>query len=309
MRAAHGPAGLPSSVLHVLGIQARYIGSRRRYSCDASYRRRLTPDRCARVTARPAPGGVVGPLIGSPPHPRLPPAHAPFRSRHGCYVSAFSQTGVLSPALVTMLKDLLRGPPPSACPKAGAPVSQGQPLYAATPLPALPEGRGLPPSAFPPVSLGPGPGHLAAAAGLASPAGVADVGGSRFLQANASNPYLDAALAAPTRTKFECQGRVQGVHYRTAMQRQARQLGVTGWVRNTQDGTVEGAFECPAAQTIDMLRWINQGPSGAMVTSCKTNSIQQLPTTDTFTIKADRPKWHLHGLQHEKYDIWPYGAN
>ncbi|MCJ2534242.1 MAG: acylphosphatase, partial [Candidatus Thermoplasmatota archaeon] len=38
-------------------------------------------------------------------------------------------------------------------------------------------------------------------------------------------------------------GRVQGVWFRTSTKQKAEQLGLTGWVRNTSDGSVEAIFE------------------------------------------------------------------
>lgn len=60
-------------------------------------------------------------------------------------------------------------------------------------------------------------------------------------------------------------GRVQGVFYRANTQKQARRLGVSGWVRNLPDGRVEAVFE-GADQAVDaMVRWCHQGSSAARV--------------------------------------------
>jgi len=60
-------------------------------------------------------------------------------------------------------------------------------------------------------------------------------------------------------------GQVQGVNFRTACQRLARQHGVTGWVRNLGDGRVEAVFEGPAGQVRRMLDWARHGPPLAEV--------------------------------------------
>ena len=60
-------------------------------------------------------------------------------------------------------------------------------------------------------------------------------------------------------------GRVQGVSFRDATRRQAEQLGLSGWVRNTQDGQVEAAFEGDADTVRQMIDWCESGPSSADV--------------------------------------------
>ena len=60
-------------------------------------------------------------------------------------------------------------------------------------------------------------------------------------------------------------GKVQGVWYRANAQKQAQQLGITGWVRNQDDGRVE-VLACGTNEQLDQLRtWLWQGPERARV--------------------------------------------
>lgn len=63
------------------------------------------------------------------------------------------------------------------------------------------------------------------------------------------------------------EGRVQGVYYRAWTDQTARALGLDGWVRNSDDGSVEAVFSGPAAQVEDMLRRCADGPPDAKVTA------------------------------------------
>lgn len=60
-------------------------------------------------------------------------------------------------------------------------------------------------------------------------------------------------------------GRVQGVWFRGATQRQARALGVSGWVRNREDGSVEAVFEGSPGAVDAAVAFCREGPSGARV--------------------------------------------
>ena len=61
-------------------------------------------------------------------------------------------------------------------------------------------------------------------------------------------------------------GRVQGVSFRYSMRAEARRLGVTGWVRNRHDGSVEAVVQGPAEAADALVEWSRQGPPGARVT-------------------------------------------
>lgn len=70
---------------------------------------------------------------------------------------------------------------------------------------------------------------------------------------------------ANKRVHLIVRGRVQGVFFRAATQREARRLGVTGWVKNRQDGNVEILAEGEEDSIKELTSWANHGPSAARV--------------------------------------------
>lgn len=72
----------------------------------------------------------------------------------------------------------------------------------------------------------------------------------------------------PEREAFSAtiEGRVQGVGFRYSTQRQARRLGVVGFVQNRPDGTVYVECEGDADAIEQMAQWLRRGPSMARVT-------------------------------------------
>jgi acylphosphatase len=67
-------------------------------------------------------------------------------------------------------------------------------------------------------------------------------------------------------------GRVQGVGFRWFVRERARALGLTGWVRNRQDGTVEvlAVGDNVALQQLRAL--LRSGPAGARVSDVEDQS-------------------------------------
>ena len=63
------------------------------------------------------------------------------------------------------------------------------------------------------------------------------------------------------------QGQVQGVFYRQGAQDTARELGVAGWVRNRDDGSVEMVVEGDDEAVERMVSWAREGTSQSQVTS------------------------------------------
>ena len=74
-------------------------------------------------------------------------------------------------------------------------------------------------------------------------------------------------------------GRVQGVGYRASCCRKAKELGLSGWVRNLGDGSVEVQAEGPAHLLTELRLWCERGPEAALV--------QRVTTTQTAATGAD----------------------
>ena len=65
-------------------------------------------------------------------------------------------------------------------------------------------------------------------------------------------------------------GNVQGVFFRAHTKEKADELGLSGWVRNTNDGRVEAVFKGPKNKIDKMIKWCWRGSPGSKVTSIKT---------------------------------------
>jgi len=60
-------------------------------------------------------------------------------------------------------------------------------------------------------------------------------------------------------------GKVQGVFYRATAKEVAEEIGVTGWVRNTEEGYVEIEATGTVGQLRKLIEWCRIGPKRAVV--------------------------------------------
>jgi acylphosphatase len=79
------------------------------------------------------------------------------------------------------------------------------------------------------------------------------------------HPMASQPEAKNLRAHVFISGRVQGVSFRWFTQRQAQELGLTGWVRNLWDGRVEAVFEGEAEAVRQAVAWCHTGESPARV--------------------------------------------
>ena len=88
-----------------------------------------------------------------------------------------------------------------------------------------------------------------------------------------------------TRTHVIITGKVQGVFYRAETASKARQLGLTGWVRNLKDGRVEAIFEGEEADVQKMIDFCRRGPPNAYVVDVDVRRQEWKDEFDNFEVK------------------------
>jgi acylphosphatase len=72
-------------------------------------------------------------------------------------------------------------------------------------------------------------------------------------------------MAGESRKRVVVHGNVQGVFFRDSTEKEARSRGVSGWVRNRDDGAVEAVFEGDADAVEALVEFTRSGPSRADV--------------------------------------------
>jgi acylphosphatase len=70
-----------------------------------------------------------------------------------------------------------------------------------------------------------------------------------------------------TAVKIRVRGLVHGVYFRASLAQLAKEANVTGWVRNTADGSVEALLEGEEESVQGIVEWSKHGPPAARVDS------------------------------------------
>jgi acylphosphatase len=95
---------------------------------------------------------------------------------------------------------------------------------------------------------------------------------------------MDSA-SETARVHLKIAGRVQGVYFRASALQEAQSLGLTGWVTNCLDGSVEAIAEGARAKLEELITWCRRGPSGARVTRVDVRWETPQHAFRSFTIK------------------------
>ncbi len=74
-------------------------------------------------------------------------------------------------------------------------------------------------------------------------------------------------------------GKVQGVFYRQSAKKEAVKLGIKGWVKNNEDGTVEAVATGSEEQIQHFIKWCRQGPTLAHVSEVIATDTSDEPFT------------------------------
>jgi acylphosphatase len=90
----------------------------------------------------------------------------------------------------------------------------------------------------------------------------------------------EGASAATTTLRLHILGRVQGVGYRWWAAQTARALGLTGWVRNLTDGSVEALAHGPKDAVDRFVGECHAGPPSARVTAVNTAHAEKFSGMD-----------------------------
>ena len=86
--------------------------------------------------------------------------------------------------------------------------------------------------------------------------------------------------------RFIVRGRVQGVGFRWFVEREANVLGISGWVRNNSDGSVEVLGQGSRDQLLGLRLRLRQGPRAARVDDVEEFESKPVPGLTAFRIEG-----------------------
>ena len=86
--------------------------------------------------------------------------------------------------------------------------------------------------------------------------------------------------------RYVVRGRVQGVGFRWFVEREAHILGISGWVRNNSDGSVEVMAQGTREQLLGLRSRLRQGPRSARVDDVEEFEAKPVSGLNTFRIEG-----------------------
>lgn len=90
---------------------------------------------------------------------------------------------------------------------------------------------------------------------------------------------------AKQRAHLDIMGKVQGVGFRANTRREARKLGLTGWVRNLSDGSVEVVAEGKKEDIVSLISWAREGPRLAKVKNVEVERDEYRNEFEVFSVR------------------------
>ncbi|RAR06424.1 acylphosphatase family protein [Stemphylium lycopersici] len=87
------------------------------------------------------------------------------------------------------------------------------------------------------------------------------------------------------RIQYKVQGEVQGVNFRSFTQKQARSIGVTGFVTNASDGSVQGEAQGSEDKINEFVQHLSRGPPASSVSKVDHSDISTKPDESSFNVQ------------------------
>src|SRR5690554_3123191 len=97
--------------------------------------------------------------------------------------------------------------------------------------------------------------------------------------------FFESFQPQPEIVKVRVSGKVQGVGYRRWLHKKATAKGLTGWVRNVVDGSVEAILAGPAEAVEEVVNSMKTGPSRASVDFVRVRPIRATTNVSGFRIR------------------------
>ncbi|KAI8939266.1 hypothetical protein NX059_005092 [Plenodomus lindquistii] len=97
--------------------------------------------------------------------------------------------------------------------------------------------------------------------------------------------FSNTVRMSSKRISFKVEGQVQGVNFRSFTQKQAKSIGVTGFVTNASDGSVQGEAQGSDDKIKEFVQHLHKGPPASSVSDVDTSDISAKSDESSFNVK------------------------